>query len=115
MDKIILERMMLAYEACMRRSAETGEDPNDLMATLSDAGKPNVSSVRETNESGEVMTFVCVRTSSGPAAVPGCTTMVCDGCREEVWISPGTLQTFEKIKKHLVVCLDCMAKQLKDK
>jgi hypothetical protein len=54
-----------------------------------------------------------MRTSAKDAyVVPGSIRVQCDGCRAEVWMSPGTKVTLDKLAKKVVLCLECSGLRL---
>jgi hypothetical protein len=73
-------------------------------------GDEHTESIAEVNASGEPMIFACLRTEG---ADPGCivrgsTRRTCNRCKAEVWISPATLETHDKLANAEIVCLDCL-------
>jgi hypothetical protein len=86
---------------------QTGQNVDDLLFTVSAHGEDEqVRSIAEINSRGKVLPFVCVRTAVA-SAIPGCHRMHCDGCRAEVWMSPATKTTFDRIESKVILCLEC--------
>jgi hypothetical protein len=73
-------------------------------------GDEHAESIAEVNASGEPMIFACLRTASANPGhvVRGSTRRTCNRCKAEVWISPTTLQTHDKMANAEIVCLDCI-------
>jgi hypothetical protein len=73
-------------------------------------GDEHVETIDEHNAAGEPTIFACLRTAT---ADPGCvvrgsTRVACQRCGAEVWISPATRATRDRITKAETVCLDCL-------
>ena len=79
----------------------------DLLFSLFD---DNVSSIAETNASGETTIFacLCVATANPRDVIRGSTKVTCNRCRARVWISPATRATRDRLVKTETCCLDCL-------
>jgi hypothetical protein len=73
-------------------------------------GDEHVESIAEVNASGEPMIFACMRTATIDVehVVRGSTRRTCNRCKAEVWISPATLETHDKMANAEIVCLECI-------
>lgn len=80
----------------------------DMLFTI--AGDERVETIPEVNASKEPLFFVCMRTATLKAAdvFPGSTRVHCNRCQSEVWISPATKMTYDRIPKAEIVCADCL-------
>lgn len=73
-----------------------------------------VMSIQAKNEAGKLMVFGCAPTDQ-PSAVKNSIKMKCDGCPQEVWMSPETKKIFDKTDKKIILCINCMLKQIEIK
>ncbi len=92
------------------RKARPDADPDDLLVRL-DGTK--VQTHEEVNQSGEPMIFLCMPCSHGKAYVPNCAVKQCGCCGQDVWMTPGTQASYNKLTNAQITCLDCQLKLLK--
>lgn len=104
-------RQILKNAGKAREHAEkTGQKEEDILFSAG-TDDPKISSIQELNASGDAMPFLCVPIKIMPQSpIPNCHQMVCDGCGQTVWMSPGTKEVFDKINQKLIICADCAEK-----
>ena len=108
--KMLFDSMARGHAKAEETAKKTGEDINDMLFTMPAAGKePEAMSIKDFNERGISMPFICGRACHGPSDVPGSTKETCDGCREQVWMSQETKKVFLQIAKRLIVCDQCIS------
>lgn len=106
----LLRKMDRGAAKAAEHAQQTGQNADDMLFSL--GGDSEVQSIEDVNQSGDVMTFVCLRESHGTSCVvAGSRRTHCDGCGEAVYMSPATTTTFDKMSKKLILCVECMAKQ----
>jgi hypothetical protein len=90
------------------RVARPGIPDGEMLFSI--VGDEHAESIAEVNASGEPMIFACLRTATADAGciVRGSTRRTCNRCKAEVWISPATLETHDKMANAEIVCLDCI-------
>jgi hypothetical protein len=95
------------------RAKATGQDPDDMLIPLCADGNPvEPQSIQEFNATGKPMPFLCIPCSLETyKIVPGSTRQKCDGCGNDVWMSPGTKIAFDKIERKVIVCVECFQPQ----
>jgi hypothetical protein len=107
-----LESMDRGMKKAEEVAKEKGQKVEDMLFSIgANPGEEQAQSIQDLNAAGKVMPFVCQR-SATPAPIPNCHRMKCDGCGEEVWMSPATKMAFDQINKKLIVCLQCLAKHI---
>lgn len=111
MDKEIMDQMDRGLAKAAEEAKKSGSPLRDMLFTLSEPGKEQARSIEEINAQGEVMPFLCVPVT-WPSMIPNCHRMICDGCGQQVWMSPATRLVFDKVAKPLVICVDCLKKQM---
>ncbi len=107
----LLDQMERGFKKASELAKETGESVDNMLFNLAPEGEEKAQSISDLNTKGETMPFVCSPTKY-PTSVPGSHRVHCDGCRQEVWMSPGTKIVFDQIKNKLIICIDCMVKQM---
>jgi hypothetical protein len=107
--KQFLDEMARRAESAIASRPDT--DPEDLLYTI--IGEEKVNTTQEINQDGQPMIFLCLLCKKGPAFIPGCVKKVCEGCKQEVWMSPATLLTYNKITNAYVLCVDCQMETLR--
>lgn len=108
-----LREMLRGLEAAKQAAAEKGVDVNDTLFTVAGPDSPKVQTFDEINREGEPMVFLCCRVSEANYVLPGSTKKICDGCRQEVWMSPATEMSMDRLNKVVIVCVNCAGKMVK--
>jgi hypothetical protein len=103
-DDLFLEIMRRGKKA---RQSRPDVPFGDLLFSLFD---DRVSSIAEENATGETMIFGCMRTATANPeyVVRGSTRVACNRCGAQVWISPGTRATRDRLTRTETVCIDCL-------
>lgn len=112
-DFNLLESLQRGSKAAQQKMAETGLPGDEVLFSLTSDDRPEVHTLEELNSKPQVMPFVCMPTTYEPG-IPNCHRMQADCCGIEVWMSPATKRTFDKIteNKKLIMCMSCLMKQL---
>ena len=106
--KELLDKLRKAKEAGAAYAREKNLPPDEVMVSLG-GGRP--CSVQELNDTGEVLRLLCTPASQGPALIEGSTREeACDACGQEVWLSPEVKKMFDRVRKKLIFCTDCAAR-----
>jgi hypothetical protein len=90
------------------QQARPGVPPEELLFTF--VGDEHVDTVAELNAAGKPTIFACSRTATTPpdCVVPGSARVFCGRCGAEVWLSPATRATRDRITLTEIVCLECL-------
>lgn len=100
-----LEKLRQITEAQKARRPDA--DPNELLLSVTDEDA-TPATYDEFNARGEEMAFICMRVADQPEPlVPTATGKKCEDCGEGVWMSPGTFDAWLKIKRGVVLCIQC--------
>jgi hypothetical protein len=108
----LMNAMLQGAAKARAKAAATGQDPDEMLFDLKSEDEPQ--SIADFNAAGKTLPFVCMRTDL-PAPIPNCHRVACDGCGRECRMSPAAKETFDKIAKRLVVCVQCMGYLLSKK
>lgn len=111
MENEIFDAMNRGLKKAKEVAKETGESLEDILFTIGKEGEEQAESIKDLNDRGEIMPFVCM-SSKFPTPILNCHRMHCDGCNTEVWMSPATKIMFDKADKKIILCLECLSKQI---
>ncbi len=106
----ILEEMLHKFQQAREQRPDV--PPQELLINL--FGEAQAQTFDETNASGQPMIFACLRCADArpDCIVTGSTKKVCSCCKEQVWMSPATEWSMNKLTNTSILCMQCVQKQV---